>query len=144
MPADARALPVALARDNLEIGIQGEIKRIATTPLHSNPPLHCLHPHSPSVPHFVSKVARWIAPPPSNPAQSKERKGSNFAVQRSRAIVQKPEGPNTCDLKFWLSPSGSLAARGGHTRAAPPLHKFLVQQDYPLPSKRHYTAHRLL
>ena len=28
-------------------------------------------------------------------AQSKERKGSNFAAQRSGAIVQKPEGPNT-------------------------------------------------
>ena len=28
-------------------------------------------------------------------AQSKERKGSNFAAQRSGAIVQKPGGPNT-------------------------------------------------
>ena len=28
-------------------------------------------------------------------AQSKERKGSNFAVQRSGAIFQKPGGPNT-------------------------------------------------
>ena len=28
-------------------------------------------------------------------AQSKERKGSNFAGQRSGAIVQKPEGPYT-------------------------------------------------
>ena len=28
-------------------------------------------------------------------AQSKERKGSNFAAQRSGAIVQKPKGPNT-------------------------------------------------
>ena len=27
-------------------------------------------------------------------AISKERKGSNFAAQRSGAIVQKPEGPN--------------------------------------------------
>ena len=27
--------------------------------------------------------------------QGKERKGSNFAVYHSRAIVQKPEGPNT-------------------------------------------------
>ena len=35
-------------------------------------------------------------------AQSKERKGSNFAAQRSGAIVQKPEGPNTYDLKIWL------------------------------------------
>ena len=32
-------------------------------------------------------------------AQSKERKGSNFAAQRSGAIVLKPEGPNTYDLK---------------------------------------------
>ena len=32
------------------------------------------------------------------------RKGRhhNFAAKRSRAIVQKPEGPNTYDLKFWL------------------------------------------
>ena len=34
-------------------------------------------------------------------AQSKERKGSNFAAQRSRAIVQKPKGTNTYDLKIW-------------------------------------------
>ena len=27
------------------------------------------------------------------------RKGSNFAAQRSGAIVQKPEGPNTYDYK---------------------------------------------
>ena len=32
-------------------------------------------------------------------AQSKERKGSNFAAQRSGAIVQKPGGPNTYDSK---------------------------------------------
>ena len=32
-------------------------------------------------------------------AQSKERKGSNYAAQRSGAIVQKPEGPNTYDSK---------------------------------------------
>ena len=32
-------------------------------------------------------------------AQSEERKGSNFAAQRSGAIVQKPEGPNTYDSK---------------------------------------------
>ena len=32
-------------------------------------------------------------------AQSKERKGSNFAAQRSGAIVQKPEWPNTYDSK---------------------------------------------
>ena len=35
-------------------------------------------------------------------AQSKERKGSNFAAQRSAAIVQKPEGPNTYNLKIRL------------------------------------------
>ena len=40
-------------------------------------------------------------------AQSKERKGSNFAAQRSGAIVQKPEGPNTYDLKIRLQPSGN-------------------------------------
>ena len=43
----------------------------------------------------------WIAPP-SALAQSKERKGSDFAVQRCRAIVQKPKGPNTYNLKIWL------------------------------------------
>ena len=57
-------------------------------------------------------VARWQNLIPSSPwiapgwrawgAQSKERKGSNFAAQRSRAIVQKPEGPNTYDLTIWL------------------------------------------
>ena len=40
-------------------------------------------------------------------AQFKERKGSNFAAQRSGAIVQKPEGPNTYDLKIRLKPSGN-------------------------------------
>ena len=38
-------------------------------------------------------------------AQSKESKGSNLAgsvAERSGAIVQKPEGPNTYDLKIWL------------------------------------------
>ena len=42
------------------------------------------------------------APTPPTLAQSKETKGSNFAVYRSGAIVQKPEGPNTYDLKIWL------------------------------------------
>ena len=42
-------------------------------------------------------------------AQSKERKGSNFAAQRSGAIVMKPDGPNTYDLKFLLLPSGNHA-----------------------------------
>ena len=49
-------------------------------------------------------------------AQSKERKGSNFAAQRSGAIVQEPEGPNTYDSKnpaiaIWqpcLSKSGMM------------------------------------
>ena len=35
-------------------------------------------------------------------AKSKERKVSNFAAQRSGAIVQKPEGPFTYDLKIRL------------------------------------------
>ena len=38
-------------------------------------------------------------------AQSKERKGLNFAAQRSGAIVLqpfKPEGPNAYNLKVWL------------------------------------------
>ena len=43
-----------------------------------------------------------LRPTPSTLAQSKERRGSNFAAQRSKASVQKPEGPNTCDLKIWL------------------------------------------
>ena len=34
--------------------------------------------------------------------QSKERKVSNFAAQRSGAIVQKLEGPNTYDLKICI------------------------------------------
>ena len=34
--------------------------------------------------------------------QSKERKGSDFAAQRSGAIVQKPKEPNTYNLKIWL------------------------------------------
>ena len=61
-------------------------------------------------------VARWQNLIPSyarvkgGGAQSKERKGSNFAAHRSGAIVQKPEGPNTNnDLKIWLSPSGNHA-----------------------------------
>ena len=33
-------------------------------------------------------------------AQTKERKGSNFAAQRSGAIVQKPEVPIAYDLKI--------------------------------------------
>ena len=33
---------------------------------------------------------------------------TNFAAQRIGAIVQKPEGPQTYDLKIRLSPSGNL------------------------------------
>ena len=40
-------------------------------------------------------------------AQSKERKGSNLAAQRSGAIVQKPEGPYRYELKIRLQPSGN-------------------------------------
>ena len=40
------------------------------------------------------------APTPTTLAQSKERKGSNFAAQRSGAIVQKPEGPNSKNLSI--------------------------------------------
>ena len=39
--------------------------------------------------------------------QSIERMGSNFAAQRSGAIVQKLEGPNMNDLKIRLQPSGN-------------------------------------
>ena len=58
----------------------------------------------------VSKVARWqnlilsldCARVEGVGAQSKERKGPNFAAQRGGTIVQKPEGTNTYDLKIWL------------------------------------------
>ena len=49
-------------------------------------------------------------------AQSKERKGSNFAAQRSGVIVQKPKGPNTYDLKFGYSNLATMPA--GRTIAA--------------------------
>ena len=45
-------------------------------------------------------------------AQSKERKGSNFAAQRRGAIVQKPEWPKTHDLKIWLLPYGNHGMDG--------------------------------
>ena len=51
-----------------------------------------------------------LAPTPFALAQSKERKGSNFAAQHSGAIVQKSEGPNTYNLNIWLSPSGNYGA----------------------------------
>ena len=50
-------------------------------------------------------------------AQSKERKGSNFAAQRSGAIVRKPEGQNTYNLSYshlaTMLPQG-LPVRPGH------------------------------
>ena len=48
-------------------------------------------------------------------AQSKERKGSNFAAKRSGAIVLKPKGPNTYNLKIRLYPSGNHDAQSRHT-----------------------------
>ena len=51
--------------------------------------------------HYAAKFDPFLsldcAPTPSTLAQSKERKGPSFG-----AIVQKPEGPNTNDLKIWL------------------------------------------
>ena len=58
-------------------------------------------------------------------AQSKERKGSNFAAQRSGAIVQKPEGPNMNDLKIWLSPSGNHDVKGSRRL---PIHDTTAKQ----------------
>ena len=51
---------------------------------------------------FDSFLSLDCAPTPSTLAQSKERKESNFAAQRSGAIVQKPEGPNMNNLKILL------------------------------------------
>ena len=45
-------------------------------------------------------------------AQSKERKASNFVAQRSGAMVQKPEWPNTYNLKIRLLPSGNTEGEG--------------------------------
>ena len=73
-----------------------------------------------------SKVARWQNLISSFPwialgwrAQSKERKGSNFAAQHGGAIVQKPEGPNTYDPKIWLQPSGNHGVEGGRPSLFP-------------------------
>ena len=45
----------------------------------------------------------WIVPPPSTLAQSKERKGSNFAAQCSGAIVLQPQRTTRAyKLKIWL------------------------------------------
>ena len=51
------------------------------------------------------QMAKFCAPMPSTLAQSKKRKGSNFAAQLSGAIVQKPKGPG--NLKIQLKPSGN-------------------------------------
>ena len=53
-------------------------------------------------------------------AQSKERKGSNFAVQRSGAIVQKPEGPTTRSTTCGAPVGGGLAPGGRRRMEAPP------------------------
>ena len=65
------------------------------------------------------KVARWQNLIPSFPwiapvwrawgRNPRKRRDQIFAAQRSGAIVQKPEGPNTYDLKIWLSPYGNHA-----------------------------------
>ena len=48
----------------------------------------------------------WIAPGwrawGRNP-----RKGRDHILQRSGALVQKPEGPNTYNVKIWLEPCGN-------------------------------------
>ena len=54
-------------------------------------------------------------------AQSRERKGSNFAAKRSGAIVQKSEGPHTYDSKnlaiaIWQP---CLPCHSGHASKAP-------------------------
>ena len=48
-----------------------------------------------------------IGPPASNPVQSKERKGSNFAAQRSGAIVLRGQRAKHILSIIWLSPSGN-------------------------------------
>ena len=45
--------------------------------------------------------------PPHSPPWLNPRKGRDQILQRSGAIVQKPEGPNTNHLKIWLLPSGN-------------------------------------
>ena len=56
-------------------------------------------------------------------AQSKERKGSNFAAQRSGAIVQKPEGPNSYDSK---NPAIDIWQPWSHATAMlPPIFSYL-------------------
>ena len=59
-------------------------------------------------------------------AQSKERKGSNFAAQRSGAIVQKPEGPITYDLKSGYSHLAAMPVESSEDREADRDGDFLV------------------
>ena len=47
-------------------------------------------------------------------AQSKERKGSNFAAQHSGAIVQKPKGPNI----YYQSGYSHLATMEGKAKGS--------------------------
>ena len=60
-------------------------------------------------------------------AQSKDRKGSNFAAQRSGAIVQKPKGPYTYDLKIQIQPSGNYEPLAEEEHAVGQLDRSLVQ-----------------
>ena len=77
------------------------------------------------------------APTPSTLAQFKERKGSCFAAQHSGAIVQKPEGPNTYNLKFCLQPSGNHASA---TRVAAEEMKWNWGNEDSLRVSRHATG----
>ena len=72
-------------------------------------------------------------------AQSKERKGSNFAAQRSGAIVQRPEGPNTYDTRnlamaIWQpclleqSPTGALPQGVLESKVHPALPFLVIAQ----------------
>ena len=45
-------------------------------------------------------------------AQSKERKGSNFAAQRSGAIVQEPEGPKKSGYSHLATMPGDCVEGG--------------------------------
>ena len=51
----------------------------------------------------------WIALPRPPPWRN-PRKGRDQILQRRGALVQKPEGPITYDLKILLSPSGNYAS----------------------------------
>ena len=65
-------------------------------------------------------------------AQSTERKGSNFAAQRSGAIVQKPNGPHTYNLNIWLWPSGNHVPHQVAPRPDDPRVAALVEGDGPV------------